>query len=165
MTERKTTPWLSIAILVVVVTNLTLTAWLWLERGNVATVATTAEPSLPEFADDAYLQTIADHFVALYNADDAAVFYAEFDQLARIQFTEDELKDELSKLNSVIGQVDSTAFIEFEYNKYGSYSLYVLHYRTRLSGGAFPSGRLKLTVVDRGDHFGLIGFNLVGESQ
>ena len=37
-------------------------------------------------------------------------------------------------------------------------------YAIQLDNGAFDKGRMSITVVDRGDRFGLVGINIIGGS-
>ena len=88
--------------------------------------------------------------------------YGLFDELAQAQMTKDEFQEQLGDVTELLGSVDSVVYSHFEETKYAQNELYILHYRVRLSGAGFDKGTLKITAIDRGDHFKLFGFNLYG---
>ena len=160
--EKRTLDPLQIVILVLLTLNLALTGSLWLSRSNPTAVAAKPESSLPAFADSAELDRISGEIQTLYNANDIDGLYELLDDLAQAQLTKTEFQEQLGDVIDLLGNIESVAYSHFEKTKYGQNAVYILHYRVRLSGDVFDKGTLKVTTIDRGDHFKLFGFNIFG---
>lgn len=98
----------------------------------------------------------------LYNEADTDGLYALLDPVAQAQLTKPEFEEQLGGISSMLGEIESVAYSHFEKTNYGQDDVYILHYVARLSNGQFDRGTLKVTAIDRGDHFRLLGFNLWG---
>lgn len=94
-----------------------------------------------------------------YNAKDVAGLYAQFDPVAKMQFTQDKIAEVVDKLHQLGGRVDDFAYSHLEpAGNHNGKDFLTLHYKVRLSGGVLSSGEMKLTVVQDGDELALYGF-------
>lgn len=160
--EKRAFDPLQVVILVLLTLNLALTGSLWLSKSNAPVVAAEPEVSLPTFADDEELSRIANEIRVLYNNDDIDGLYALLDPIAQAQLTKAEFEEQLGEVTSFLGAVESAVFSNFEKTEHGRDTVYVLFYLVRFSDGRFDKGSLRVTAIDRGDHFKLLGFNLFG---
>jgi CheY-like chemotaxis protein len=124
------------------------------------TSTATASPSgaiNPVSNDNA--RELAKVLVELYNKNDVLGFYYRFDNLAKIQFTQDKLTEIIQKLHSFAGRVDGFAYSHSEpAGMQDGKELRALFFKLRLSGGTMPFGKMKLTVTQDGDKLRLFGF-------
>lgn len=151
-------------LLVMINLGLTISLWLRPTQQPVSPAAQKIAP-LPDYLDDDALAELAGRLQELYNAEDHVAMYAEFDELARVQFMADDLKLQLANFGKVVGKIDDTAFSHHEATDYRGRDAFNLHYKVRLSEGPFSLGTLRLSVIDRDDHAGLMGFFVNGTSQ
>ena len=103
--------------------------------------------------------------VDLYNENKAHEIYLKFDDLARIQFTEKKLTDDLTKLGTLVGHVDEFAYVNTEISGKDSGRTYLaLNFRARLSGATSSTGAIKLTVARKEGRLSLFGFFITGQT-
>jgi CheY-like chemotaxis protein len=125
-------------------------------RTNTATISPSSAIN-PVAIDNA--RGLAKALVELYNANDILGLYYQFDNLAKIQFTQDKLTEIIQKLHSFAGRVDGFAYSHAEAaGMQDGKELWALFYKLRLSGGTMPFGKMKLTVTQDGDKLRLFGF-------
>jgi hypothetical protein len=158
--EKRVFDPLQIVIIILLTLNLALTGALWLSRSNQPVISSEARETLPSFASREELSRMANEVTTLYNDNDLDALYGLFDPVAQAQITRSEFEQQLGNLSGVLGSVESVTYSHFEKSKYGQDDIYILHYIARLSNGQMDKGTVKLTAIDRGDHFGLLGFNL-----
>ncbi|MDO8388773.1 MAG: hypothetical protein Q7T13_20540 [Polaromonas sp.] len=158
--------WLLYAVLLVGALNLAVT--LYFHSGKKP-----SEASLPGGASDVTHQVtdkeateLAQSVVDLYNDNKIHELYLKFDDLAKLQFSEQKLSDELTKLRAVVGRVDQFAYANTELaGKDAGRTYLTLHFKARVSGAAFTSGTVKLTVSRKDGRLALYGFFLGGQSS
>lgn len=160
---------LLIAILAVVSLNLIATSMqigLQLRTGDSLVHNVGGSRELPSRYSPAVLQGLADRVIAPYNLQDGDAVYALLDDIARNQISRDKFDEQLRQLTKVIGKVESAAFAGSEKQEnQGSLDMYKLNYVVKLSGSAFPSGTMTISVVDRAGGPGILGFFIYGRSQ
>lgn len=161
MNERAPNDLILYLILLLVIANLVLTAVLWTSQDTRPAEVQTTVTGLPASLDSAKLTELAERYKELYNADDIRALYADFDDLVKIQLTEKEVVDQFGELKGLVGKIQSFAFTHHDSSRYGNYPLYTLHYKVRLDG-PLPAGNMQITVIDRGDAFGLFRFYVHG---
>ena len=165
MNDRQSA-WLQYSILVLVVLNLGFTVYFntaktsgvsLLQNGMNDQANQVTEKEALEFA-----RTVVD----LYNENKTHELYLKFDDLARIQFTEQKLTDELAKLNTLVGRVDEFAYVNAEITGKDAARTYLaLNFRARISGATFTAGTVKLTVARKNGRLSLYGFFINGQSN
>jgi len=97
--------------------------------------------------------------VSLYNDNKIHDLYLTFDELARVQFTEQKLSEEMAKVRALAGQIDEYAFLKSEVvGKQNDRSVIKLTYQARLSGTGFKSGTLSVAVMKKEGQLALLGF-------
>ncbi|PIQ36283.1 MAG: hypothetical protein COW59_13350 [Lysobacterales bacterium CG17_big_fil_post_rev_8_21_14_2_50_64_11] len=117
-------------------------------------------------ASPSHFRVAAQAIATIYNRQDITALYAKFDQLARIQITQQQLSDQISRLHNLIGDVDEIAYSHAELagTKDGR-TFYNLHYKVTLVSGPFKQATLKLSVVKADAGYSLFGFFLNGLDQ
>ena len=160
--EKRVFDPLQIVIIVLLTLNLALTGALWLTRSNEAVISGEAKVTLPSFASSEEITRMANQIMDLYNDNDIDGLYALFDPVAQAQLTKSEFEEQFGDLSSLLGRVESVTYSHFDKTNYGRDDAYILHYIARFSSGQLDKGTLKITAIDRGDHFGIFGFNLWG---
>lgn len=104
--------------------------------------------------------------IDLYNAKNTHGLYLKFDELARLKITEKEFSDKISKVQGMMGQLQDFAYANASIaGREGDRTYLVLEYRTRLAGGTFKAGILKLTVAMKDGHPSLFGFYMAGQEE
>jgi hypothetical protein len=166
--EAQRAPALLYVILAILVLNLALTAALWLRTGVSSPIS--GEPvedqaGLPPYLDATSRETLASDLAQLYNSEEYQAFYDRFDPLAKIQFSEEDLREQLGQFRQLLGRIEASAYSHHESTRHGDFHAYAIYYKVRLSDGAFPQGDLKVSVIDRGDRAGLFGFLINGTTQ
>ena len=110
--------------------------------------------------------TLAESLIPLYNQKSASSFYDRFDPLAKVQFTQIQLAQQIEKLGSVLGLIEACAYSHATIaGDQGGRTYYTLHYKVSLRGGPMPTGNMTLTVVRNADGLGLFGFFINGGSR
>jgi len=100
-------------ILVLLIANLVLTASLFVSGSDRGAEPKETAANLPPYASDAELSRLAEHLQFLFNARDFAALYAEFDDLAKVQFTQQDLESQLSQFSSLHSAPSEAVFSEF----------------------------------------------------
>jgi hypothetical protein len=151
------------ALLVLVGLNLGLTIYFQMaKRQPVADITANADSAATQISDKVAM-ALARSVVDLYNANDTHGLYLKFDDLARLQFTEQSLGEKLVKLQGMMGHVQDFAYSNAEVaGRSGGKTYLTLNYKARLSGAGFKSGVLKLTVVIKDGQPSLFGFFING---
>lgn len=151
------------ALLVLVALNLGLTIYFQAAKSQpAADLSASAGGAVAQISDQEAM-ALGHSVVDLYNANDAHGLYLKFDDLARLQFTEQGLGEKISKLQSMIGRVQDFAYSNAEVaGKSGGRTYLTLNYRARLTGGTFNSGAIKLTVAMKDGKPSLFGFFING---
>ncbi|MFI5335850.1 MAG: hypothetical protein ACHQ5A_03650 [Opitutales bacterium] len=114
---------------------------------------------------DGEANKMAGAMVPLYNERNVSALYERFDQLAKVQFTKEQLTTQMEKLGTVIGRIDGYAYSHATVaGNQGGRTYYTLHYKVSLSGGPFPTGDLTITVARNAEGLSLFGFFINGTS-
>lgn len=109
---------------------------------------------------------LADRIVPLYNANNENALYDQFDELAKVQISKEQLIEQLSKLGTIIGKIDSYVYSHaVTLGTEGGRTYYKLIYKVRLSGGPFSQGEMTLTVTTGEKGLGLYGLFVNGTSR
>lgn len=108
------------------------------------TKAADAPPRVSEADANALAKLVVD----AYNANDIATLYSRFDDLAKIQFDQDELAKKTTKLHSLFGNVQQFVFLRSENlgTQNGRTSLSLL-FKVRFTNPLSSQGEMKLTVI------------------
>lgn len=158
---------LLVAILIVSGMNLLVAAvqvGLMLRQPTKA--ASEASPTLPKQFTDAELSNIAHRVTEPYNRGDMDALYDAFDDLAKNQLPRSKLEEQLGQVAGLVGKVDSAAYSGFQkLPSQGGLDMYQLNYVVKLSGGRFNSGVMTVSVVDRTQTIGIVGFFINGRTQ
>ena len=162
--ESRKSNGLSYVILAVVIANLALTLSLWLNRSEPISGPPSSAQSLPDYADSAYLASLADRMITLFNSQDYVTIYEGFDELAKAQIGLDDVEREMGRLSEILGKARNPAYVDHQASKHGVHDVYVLKYDIRLYDGAFDKGKMTISVVDRNNQFGVVGVNMIGGS-
>lgn len=160
MTEAKLLRLLQVTISLLVI-NLAATGYLIFSTlpGSKSTTlpAAPAKHDVPKDKAMALARIVVDK----YNANDVASLYAQFDTLAKMQFSQEQLIESVKKLKLFASQVDDFTYSHAELaGKQGGKEFLTLIYKARLSGGSFPQGEIKLNVVYEEGRLALFGFFL-----
>lgn len=102
--------------------------------------------------------------VDLYNAGKSQELYLKFDNLVRVQISEQKMSDEMAKLHSIAGKVEDYAYLKSEAGRDGDVPVTAMMYRARLSGGAFSMGTIKVMVIKKDGQLALVGFFINAQS-
>ena len=109
---------------------------------------------------------VAERIVKRYNANDLDGLYAEFSDVARMQFSKEKLRESMGKLHSVVGIVDDYAYSHTAaVGSQDGKQFKTIFYKVRLSGGSIPTGEMKITVVNEGGSLAVYGFFLNAMEQ
>ncbi|WP_445145564.1 hypothetical protein [Dyella sp. Tek66A03] len=165
MTDRRVMN-LLYALLVLVAFNLGLTIYFQATKPQpVADLSANPGGAAAQISDKEAM-ALAHSVVDLYNANDTHGLYLKFDDLARLQLTEQSLGEKLAKLQSMIGRVQDFAYSNAEVaGKSGGRTFLTLNYKARLTGGTFSSGAIRLTVAMKDGHASLFGFFINGQAD
>src|SRR5262245_16642662 len=137
MTENRLTS-LVYVLMVLVSVNLALSAYLVLRPAGGGTQGTEAKT----FPDDK-VKALAKLTVDLYNRKDSATLYENFDEFARVQFSQQMLAEQVAKLHTIVGSVDDFAFSHSQVaGRQDGKEFWALIYKVRLKGGPFSAGEL-----------------------
>jgi hypothetical protein len=159
---------LLIAILVVVVANLTVTGLQTgiLLRQPPQPAAAAHAGGLPAQYTDALLAEVAERVTGPYNRGDVDALYAALDDYAKNQVTRDKVAQTVAQLKELLGNVDSATYAGFQkLPSDAGIQLYQLNYGVKLSGGKMPLGSMQINVLDRGGRPGIVGFFIYGRTQ
>ena len=109
---------------------------------------------------------LSEVLIPLYNQKNVSSLYDQFDPLAKVQFTQIQLAQQIEKLGSVLGLIEGCAYSHAAVaGDQGGRTYYTLHYKVSLRGGPLPTGTMTLTVVRNADGLGLFGFFINGGSR
>jgi len=160
----------TVLIIVLLIANLGLTAYTAFRPTPAAVAATGKEATTAADAATAAVgkgdaSQLAEIIVRLYNKKDLSMLYEQFDPLARVQFTKEQLSAQMEKFNTLIGRIESYAYSHATLagNQDGR-TYYTLHFKVSLSGGSFSVGNMTFTVVRNAEGLGLFGFFINGTS-
>lgn len=157
--------WILGLVLVLTVANLGATLYFGLIRSKQSLPSSTAEDASSQVSEKE-ANEIARALIDVYNTGNTHELYLKFDQLARIQFSEQKMTEEMSKLNSMVGKVQDFAYVNSVVaGKEGGRTFITLNYKARLSGGAFDKGTIRITVSRKDGTLGVFGFYVNGESH
>jgi hypothetical protein len=163
MTDRRVLNLLYV-VLILVVVNLGATFYFQMARTTAS--AATSEGSNQALISSKEATDYARTVVDLYNANDVHGLYLKFDDMARLKITEGDLREKLSKLQSMLGHVQDIAYSNATVaGKEGDLTYLVLNYKARLAGGTFNTGSVKLTVAMKDGHPSLFGFYVTGQAE
>ena len=154
--------WLLGSLIFLVTINIGMTAYVAF-RPSVVSVPEKSGAVAESVISQASAKDFANGIVSLYNQKDGSGLYAKFDDLARVQFSKEQLAEKLLKLHSLLGNVGEVAFSHAEIaGTNDGRTYYNLLYRVTLVGGQFAHGTMKLTVSQGPSGFSLYGFFLFG---
>ncbi|WP_158886666.1 hypothetical protein [Rhodanobacter sp. L36] len=146
------------------VVNLCITSYLALRPASFS--ATTGSAKTKVDVSELEAGSFANEVVKLYNKKDNVALYAKFDNLAKAQFSQEQLNAQLNKLYPLIGTISDATFSDAVVaESSGGRDYYNLNYKVRLTGGPFNTGDMKLTVIRRESGLSLIGFFVNGSSR
>lgn len=153
-------------LIALVVVNIGAMAYLiYAERTNPV-AANQAQNSLGEQVPKSDAMAVAERIVKRYNANDLDGLYAEFSDVARMQFSKEKLHESMGKLRSVVGIVDNYAYSHTAVaGSQDGKQFKTIFYKVRLSGGSIPTGEMKITVANEGGTLAVYGFLLNAMEQ
>ncbi|MBU2707685.1 hypothetical protein KCM76_16960 [Zooshikella marina] len=161
--ESKSSPLLYVLVTLVCI-NLVVTGYIALNlhsANNAAIQEQDKDQTKNVSAESANL--VAEPLVRLYNEKQHSKIYELFDDLAKVQFTEETLKEQIEKVYKMVGRVDKFIYSHSEYvGVVNGKQYYNLHFQVKLSGSDFTKGSMKVTVVDLQGKYGLIAFFVNG---
>ena len=143
-------------VLILLLLNLALTAGLYLRQPAppAAEVQTgfTAAQVLP----------FAQQIVDAYNRDDPGYLYALYDISAQQKLSRETLEQQLNKLRTTFGQIESIAYLNsVKLGEKGSEKYHQLHFSAKLSNPDLKGAQLVLhIIVDAQDQLRLYGMRL-----
>jgi len=149
-------------LVVLVALNLALTAGLFF-RNPVAVpgVKNSSIAQLPEYLTDTEIDKLKNWVISLYNARDIDAFYSEFDELVKVQLSQDQVSKTITKLYELAGVIENAAYVNYsDLSSQGQPGTYALNFQVRVGESDFSTGSMTITVIDRGDWYGLLGFYL-----
>jgi hypothetical protein len=162
MTENKLAT-LVYVLIALVCLNIGISTYLILRPGTNS--GGQPKESVKKFSDEK-INSIARQTVALYNQKKSSELYATFDGIARVQFSEKTLSDQMARLHSMVGTIGDFAYSHTQFlGTQETKEFYNVLYKVRLQGGTFRTGELKLTVYEKGDGLALVGFFLNGQDD
>jgi hypothetical protein len=148
-------------LVVLVALNLAATAALIFSERPITVSESSTSTSLPAYLSDEEIAKLRDRVISLYNAHDSQAFYSEFDEAVRVQLTEDQFLENFEKLYEITGRIEEAAYIDYlKVTDQEGRGSYVLKFTVRVGDSEYSTGKMTITVYDRGDHYGLIGFLL-----
>jgi hypothetical protein len=158
-------PLIDYTIIALLLLNLAVTVYLAV-RPAAPTAQTSTKAEYKADIADAAAMALANEVVPFYNSRDTAGLYARFDPIAKAQVSQDQLDKQLVQLFPIMGSISDTAFVSAALaGREGDREFFQLNYKVRLTGGAFQSGELRLTVVRREGKLSLVGFFVNGVSR
>lgn len=164
MSDRRSA-WLQYSILVLVVLNLGLTLYFHVARTSAVSSPQDSMNEAHQITEKEAL-AFARSVVDLYNDDKTHELYLKFDDLARMQLAEQKLTDEVAKLRTLVGRVDEFAYVNTEVaGKDGARTYLAMNFKARISGAAFNSGTIRLTVARKDGRLSLYGFFINGQTN
>jgi hypothetical protein len=165
MNEIKILNRLNVLIALVVLNIGAMAYHIYAERTS-PTAPSQVQSSLGEQVPKSDAMAVAERIVKRYNANDLDGLYAEFSDVARMQFSKEKLHESMGKLHSVVGIVESYAYSHSVVagNQDGK-QFKTIFYKVRLSGRSIPTGEMKITVANEGGSLGVYGFFLNAMEQ
>ena len=165
MNEPKILHRLNVLIALVLVNIGAMAYHIYAERTSL-TAPVEAQSSIGEQVSKSDAMAVAKKIVQRYNANDLEGLYAEFSDVARMQFSKEKLHESMEKLHQIVGTVDDYAY--FHTVVAGSQDgkqFKTIFYKVRLSGGSIPTGEMKITVANEGGSLVVYGFLLNAMQQ
>jgi hypothetical protein len=160
--ERRVVTLLAV-VSVLVLGNLAATIYFGVSKPSTDAPSSTALASREMSEKD--VASLVRNVVSLYNENRIHDLYLAFDDLARVQFTEQKLSEEIAKVRALAGNIDDYAFLSSEVaGKQGDKSVITLTYKARLSGTSFTFGTLRVTVMKKDGKPALLGFFVNAQS-
>jgi hypothetical protein len=151
-------------LIVVTVLNFGATIYFGLQKPVVPNTASTGAIASGDVTDKEAASLVRE-VVDLYNENKLKELYIKFDNLARVQITEESSNNEFSKLKTLMGKIEDYAYVNSENaGKEGDRPVVSLNYKVRLSGASFTTGTLKVTVIKKDSQLGLLGFFINAKS-
>lgn len=157
-------------VLVLCAINLLMTILLWLDKERYPVQTNTIDQvvsragELPKYLDADERKHLAERLAAVFNRGDSAEIYAQFDDLVKTKISLEEMSENLKDM-SFLGNIERCVYTHHESDTYGSFPAYVMYYSVSLSGGPFNTGTFNITVIDRGDTYGVLAFNVYGGTR
>lgn len=155
----------TILIVVLLMANLGMTTFIAFRSppsaGGASTQAeTTSDVTVSE------ANKMGEAMVALYNSRNIDAIFNQFDPLAQVQFSKEQLATQVEKLVSVVGRIESHAYSHATAaGSQGGRKYYVLHYKVRMSGGTLPNCTMTITVSRKPEGLSLFGFFINGTTN
>jgi hypothetical protein len=150
-------------LVALVLANLVISLVIY-DRMTVSPQSASTESQLPQYLGQESLSELADQIRVDFNSRNWTSLYDQFDPVAQVQFTQENLKEQFDKLGPLIGTIERAEYSHFKFlSRQDSGDLFELNYVLQVSGGTFASGVLKITFVDRGDHPGIYSVFINGK--
>lgn len=150
----------TVLIITLLIANLGLSAYIAFRPSPA--MAPSKDAATSEITKDE-AQKLSETLVPLYNQQNLSALYDQFDPLAKVQFTREQLAAQIEKLGSVIGKIEQCAYSHATVaGVQEGRKFYTLHYKVSLSGNSFPTGSMTLNVYRNDDKLGLYGFFVNG---
>ncbi len=151
-------------LLVIVLANLAIT-FLVYQRSLTSTQPGSVQASLPQYLTRSALSELAERIEKDFNSRDWTSFYEQFDPVAQVQFTQEEVETKFERLAPLIGKIERAEYSHYKaLGQQDAGGVFELNYVLEVSGGTFSSGIMKVTFVDRGDHPGIFSVFINGKS-
>lgn len=153
-------------LIALVAVNIAATAYLIYADRSRPVALNEASAAIGEQVPKSDAMAVAERVVQRYNANDLDGLYAEFSDVARMQFSKEKLSESMEKLHAIVGKVDDYAYSHTAAaGSHDGKAFKTIFYKVRLSGGSIPTGEMKITVASEGDSLAVYGFFLNAMQQ
>lgn len=157
-------PAATVLIIALLIANLGLSSYIAFRPQTTSAVDASKESAAAE-VDAQEADKLAESILPLYNQKNISALYERFDQLAKVQFTQEQLTAQIEKLHSLLGRIERCAYSHATVaGTQGGRIFYTLHYKVSLAGGPLPMGDMTLTVTRNAESLGLYGFFVNGST-
>lgn len=154
----------TVLIIALLTANLGLSAYIAFRPSPISVDASPKEVATSDITTG-QARKLSEALIPLYNQKKFDALYEQFDLLAKVQFSKEQLATQIDKLHSMLGQIDGCAYSHATVaGTQGGRTFYTLHYKVSLSGGQLSNGDLTLTVTRNAEGFGLFGFFINGNT-
>jgi hypothetical protein len=158
--KNKVHPILYVLTVLVAVNLAVSTAQLFSDNSNLPAPPAQID-SLPDYLTSSEIENLKDKILALYNNRDIEGLYEEMDPAVRVQITLEDFQETFLRIYDLAGGIGDAAYVSFEKTpSKGQQTTYVLNFTVRVTDSEFSTGEMKISIYDRGDHYGFVGFFL-----
>lgn len=168
--SRETTPPILYLIVLLVVINIAVTGWIVIKISPPSS-AVSESPSvenLPSYLTKEAKLRIYSDFRQAFNSQNFDAFWDLFSDMAHVRTNKADMKKSYDQMLDYFGGVEGGTFSHYEYaEKQGNLKVFILYYAVKFSETSKfgRQGKLKLSVTDDGQEYGIISTYLLSETQ